>query len=614
MSLDTPPPVHMPYAPKNALDDIPAARYALHSFYASKMVEAEAYIDENDPEKKRLYFASCNGLFQCIKSLMSFEDEDILQALQKAKQGNGIASEHRRKTSSFTSKLAGYVSGSNSAIENMTPLERHAELIYAETLIEKAMLSVAYSGDWLSLLKEVLNMRTTFNIYQALYKYITTTDASAANGHDLSIDEDLRSGVYFGYGLSSLILSLLPSKVITIVHIFGYTGNRKEALDVLSRAGGWSDDNAEPSKSSSQGGLRRLLCDMLLVTFHLVMSLITFDGINIDTAEKILRWHFAQYPDSVFGLWANGRLRVARGKPAEAVEFYIKSIESQSQYPQLHAMSYWELAVVYISLWDVPSSLSYWRKLESESTWSRATYMYGIAACLLQGNASGHEEAKELFKQVPGMLQKIAGKSIPMEKFVSRRARKFMDQGCRLVLPALELGYLLSAFAHTPPEVISKHFLPEIRRNLVELEAHKGRKGFYDDLCLCRFLEGVCLRYLAHPDADSSPFLTAPTIEELEGMLADETSKKAALAFKDVFRDGPKIQWDHHIVYQAHYEYGRLLSREGKLDEAKEQFQLILSGKHLEVGPSGKKGKYSLKDALHLQAHAASEALGKRPL
>lgn len=44
---------------------------------------------------------------------------------------------------------------------------------------------------------------------------------------------------------------------------------------------------------------------------------------------------------------------------------------------------------------------------------------------------------------------------------------------------------------------------------------------------------------------------------------------------------------------------------------ALEQFELILSGKYLEVGSSGKKGKYSLENALAMRSHAAVAVLGK---
>ena len=109
------------------------------------------------------------------------------------------------------------------------------------------------------------------------------------------------------------------------------------------------------------------------------------------------------------------------------------------------------------------------------------------------------EEATTLMEKVPSLLQRIAGKSIPMEKLISRKARKFKSQGHRLVLPLLELGYLFLAVARAPRSVLAKHFLVEIRKCLDGLKEREKLVGYYDDLCICKLLEGVCLRYLAHP-------------------------------------------------------------------------------------------------------------------
>jgi hypothetical protein len=48
-------------------------------------------------------------------------------------------------------------------------------------------------------------------------------------------------------------------------------------------------------------------------------------------------------------------------------------------------------------------------------------------------------------------------------------------------------------------------------------------------------------------------------------------------------------------TFPSDYELGRLLACQGKVDEAKHEFELVLSGKYLEVGASGRKGKYSLE-------------------
>lgn len=48
-------------------------------------------------------------------------------------------------------------------------------------------------------------------------------------------------------------------------------------------------------------------------------------------------------------------------------------------------------------------------------------------------------------------------------------------------------------------------------------------------------------------------------------------------------------------ILPADYELGRLLACQGKTEEAKHEFELVLSGNYLEVGASGRKGKYSLE-------------------
>ena len=128
--------------------------------------------------------------------------------------------------------------------------------------------------------------------------------------------------------------------------------------------------------------------------------------------------------------------------------------------------------------------------------------------------------------EVPKLRQRIAGKSIPLEKFVARKARKCESQGGRLVLPALEIAYVLHAVSRAPRAAIAEHMLPRAEAALAELgryekkpEEYPGQgKGsssgvFWDDWCLARHLEGVCLRYIAYPvrGAQQSVCLSIPS-------------------------------------------------------------------------------------------------------
>ncbi|TBU24568.1 hypothetical protein BD311DRAFT_766324 [Dichomitus squalens] len=621
------------YRPENALDDIPAISYALHVFLRSHMVESEEFCKEYDPRMERLYVATGFGLIQCVKGLMSFEDEDLVDAIAKVRHGNGIASQHRKRAASLPTRLAGLVVGSLNTsgvgfIKSMTPVERHAELVYAESLFEKALLGIVYSGDWLAFIKEALNMRTTISIYRQLGKYIEAMDAEAqAKGkgpEDISIDADFRSGVYLGVGLSNLILSVMPSRLLTIVELFGYKGDRHAGLAYLQRAGGWTAESDEPSVGLAQEGVRRAICDMSLLIFHLVLSSLTFEGVDIRMAQKILDYHIKRYPNGVFFLFGQGRLHLVRSQPAVALEYYRKALQAQEQYRNLHHISFWEMAITNLALWDVSASLEHWRTLAAEASWSKSTYTYGVAVCLLQIGGEKHtEEISNLMERVPALRKRIAGKSIPLEKFVARKARKFQQQGGRLALSALEFAYLFLGIAHAPRNVLQKRMLPLVDEQLAEVEKHAADPGqygsgngagadeFWDDKCLANFLRAICLRYIAYPDPDAV-LDAADDRDILERRAGAE--KDAKEAFEQIFRDGPKIVYDHYLVYHAHFEYARLLACQGDKEGARVHLEMVLSGKPLEVAPGSRKGKFSMENQLHVRAHAAMEAIdrGKR--
>ncbi|KLO18664.1 hypothetical protein SCHPADRAFT_899460 [Schizopora paradoxa] len=607
------------YTHGRALEDLPGVAHALALFMASHMIESEQYCHESDPKKERLYFASGYGLIQCVKALMSYEDDDLLSAIGHTRHGNVIAQQHRKK-SPLTTKITGFVTGSTSGVnfvKSMTPVERHAELIYAETLFEKALLGIVYSGDWLAFIKEALNLRTTFNTYRQLQKYVAAMDAEACERgegpEDTSIDVDFRSGVYLGAGLSNIILTLLPGRLLSIIEIFGYKGDRMEGLKLLYKAGGWTSDSDLPKIGIKEEGVRRTICDMALLIFHLVLSSFTFEGVDVLMAQKILDWNLRRYPNGVFFLFGQGRLQLIRGQPALALESYDRAMKSQDQYANLHQISYWEMATSNLSLWKISESLECWRHLYAESSWSKAIYTYGIAVCLLQlGGEERKKEAETLLEKIPSLQQRIAGKSIPMEKFVARKARKYKTQNGRLLLPALEFGYFYLIIARATRSIILSRFLPIVREAQEKLNAHakdpkgyEGNHGYWDDLCLATFLEGVCLRYVAYPDRIA---IVSDEDEKL-GIEQSNTAANAMAALQRVLDNGSKIELDHQLVYYSHYEIGRLSACMGDKEEARNHFNLVLSGKPLEINASARKGKYSMESALMMRTQAAMDAL-----
>ena len=87
--------------------------------------------------------------------------------------------------------------------------------------------------------------------------------------------------------------------------------------------------------------------------------------------------------------------------------------------------------------------------------------------------------------------------------------------------------------------------------------------GYYDDLCLGRFLEGVCCRYIAYPVSNHLSSLSQRSDLSMQDPDAivdknddcpiskNEAVARAKSAFEAVFINGPKIELAHHLVYHA---------------------------------------------------------------
>jgi len=227
------------------------------------------------------------------------------------------------------------------------------------------------------------------------------------------------------------------------------------------------------------------------------------------------------------------------------------------------------------------------------------------------GKKANIEEAGRIMKLVPTYRQRIAGKSIPVEKYVARKARKYEEQGDRLLLPAFEFICVLQVMPRLTPVLLCDNILPQIRAEREKLSAYENTpkqwgngKNYWDDYCLARYMEGVVLRYIAYPDPDA---VIDPS--EKASIPIDEASAASLEALEDVISNGPKIELDHYIVYHTHYELGRLQACRGNIAEGKRHLELVMSGKTLEINSTGKKGKYSLENALMVRTHAAIEAL-----
>lgn len=254
-------------------EDLAVVREAMSLFLNSRMKEAEELCMKGADH--RLYKAEGMALINSVKSMLTFEPADFETAILCCKHSMAVASTLRKKKGAV-SKLMGGSKQSN--LKGMTLVQQHAELVFAESQLLKSVLGIFYAGDSIAFLKQAFSLRSAYFLMRELFQFVEYCDGEAEEAQisgrkaTTTVDQDFRSGVYVGNGLCSLVLSLLPAKMLQALQGFGFTGDRKFSLEVFARAGGWTKHRPLPSISADEEGVRRPLCDIAILTYHLVIS------------------------------------------------------------------------------------------------------------------------------------------------------------------------------------------------------------------------------------------------------------------------------------------------------------------------------------------------------
>ena len=105
--------------------------------------------------------------------------------------------------------------------------------------------------------------------------------------------------------------------------------------------------------------------------------------------------------------------------------------------------------------------------------------------------------------KVPSLKLKVAGKSLPMEKFAISKANRFLEQGNYLVLPVLEIIYVWNQFdIFGKSEVMTKkvaELIDQCLENNMELGKDTTHQFYNENLALCKLLKGKCFRFMGLP-------------------------------------------------------------------------------------------------------------------
>ncbi|KAJ9475902.1 Phosphatidylinositol transfer protein CSR1 [Pseudozyma hubeiensis] len=601
-------------------EDLAVVREAMALFLNSRMREAEELCMEG--AGTRLYKAEGMALINSVKSIMTFEPADFETAIMCCQHSMKIAGFLRKKQGAIGKLLGGKKGGYRS----MSLVQLHAELVYAESQLLKSVLGIFYSGDSIGFVKQALGLRSAYFQVRELFRFVEAVDAEAEEAEVsgkradvIHLDQDFRSGVYLGNAVCSLVLSMLPKNTLKIMEGFGFVGDRKFSLDLFARAGGWSKSKPLPTISADEEGVRRPLCDIVILMYHLwISSYIPVTELDFEFADKVLSWNLVRFPNGIFYLFWSARLYAAQALPEKAIEYYRNAIESQREFKQLHHLCFWDLSLTYLCTCDFARAYECYDVLSRESNWSKAIYQYAKAVMLYETGMDDRAKSATIMRTVGKLTKKVAGRQIPFERFVALKAKKYIAQQNRLPLPGLEFSYLWHCIGQTPVFLLVENTLTRIDEFIDELESYHnpksygtGENEYWSAYCLAFFLRGVALRFVAYPEPQTLVRLPAEdTVGPIEEIQAD-----AVQSFNKVFEHGSKLdEVDRYLVYFAHYELGRLRGCMGQDEAAKLEFRKVLSGKPLEAKGKGligggSKANYLLSNMCQVRAHAAMETM-----
>uniref|UniRef100_A0A8C4ERG3 Tetratricopeptide repeat protein 39B n=1 Tax=Dicentrarchus labrax TaxID=13489 RepID=A0A8C4ERG3_DICLA len=364
--------------------------------------------------------------------------------------------------------------------------EMHAELCYAEVLLQKAFLTFL-DESIIGFIKGGMKIRNSYQIYkdcQALANVTKDTEKQK------STHIHFRGGVNMGIGSFNLMLSLLPSRVLRLMEFLGFSGDREVGLSELR-------------EGAASNSLRSILSTLTLLIYgtHFLPSG-TGEG-NLTEAEALLEPYKEKFPNGALILFYTARIALLKGNITFAQEKFLACIAAQEEWRQIHHLCSWELMWAYSFELNWREAYRYADILCKESKWSQAVYVFQKAAILSmlpeEEVTELGEDVVELFRQVDGLRLRIAGKSIPTEKFAAKKAQRYSSSNpVKLAVPALEMLYVWNGFTVVGKRPdLTESILTILEKAEEQLRDDPDPSEYHvDDQCVVQLLKGLCLRQL----------------------------------------------------------------------------------------------------------------------
>uniref|UniRef100_A0A1B6HRS6 Tetratricopeptide repeat protein 39B n=1 Tax=Homalodisca liturata TaxID=320908 RepID=A0A1B6HRS6_9HEMI len=533
------------------------SRTAVHLFFNNKFDEAWELL--RPWVGSSMYHTVGNAVFHFLEAVLTFEPESIQKASAALKQSIQLCNFYRKRQT-LSESFGKMVKKQN--YDHYTPEAIHAELCYAESLLLKSMLTFIEDESLVNFIKGGIKIRSCFNSYKECANIL-----HQRHWTDETHKVHFESGVRMGIGAFNLMISLLPSRIIKLLEFIGFSGSKELGLKELHLG------------YDLKQGLRHVLSVMTLLSYHLItVYVLSHSDGDLQLCDEILKSQLKLYPEGAWFLYFKGRLELMRGNISDSCAWYIKSWNSQSVWPQFHHLCFWELMWAHSLALEWEQANVYATLLMKESKWSRTTYAYQKCSILLMSEDALSTEVQEsidtLMKNLPRWKKRVAGKSLPMEKFCIKKSERYWAQDRKLVLPVFELLYVWNMFKVLGKKwslVEAVFIIVDKTLNLMNSGKLKISSAYEaDNRGLLLLLKGGCLHQMNSPLQAEECLNSVLTLEK-------------------------KIKEDHYLVPYALVQLGIIHFQQGAHQKA---IQILEDAKKNYTG-------YSLESRLHFQIHSA---------
>lgn len=237
-------------------------------------------------------------------------------------------------------------------------------------------------------------------------------------------DMCIASAATTGYGLLSLMISLIPASVSRILSIVGFHNDKEESLALLRDA---------VNAPNLQGAITLLA----LLTYY--GGILALADISEDTAPNLKRLSSylvavrCRYPQGAIWRLQEAKLEQLQGNVTSCIGS-LEALKITPQMKQIEVLRVYELGVSYLLTFQWQKAADQFTIVEQLNDWSRSQYHFIIGACHLElyfaTKVDMHTEKAErhLVRAAKECKRKIMGREVPLEVYVKHKVAKWQSR------------------------------------------------------------------------------------------------------------------------------------------------------------------------------------------